>query len=99
MEKYYNSTLSKNKIVSTIANRKTAKNNVLFKNEYFTAGYIGESMAEWKGLLPDEQVVYIVGRQEMEGLSGFDKKGFDNYKDTVYKLKHIKDNQEEVEKQ
>ena len=102
MERYNKNANSKNKIVAGISNRKAEKNYKLSYDENLTVSFTAESMAEWKGLIPDDQVVYIMGRQEVEGISNFDKNGFDYYKNNIYKLNHIKDSQNQenqVEKQ
>jgi len=86
-----NGLLANNKVAAGIANRKIEKNTRKLKEEDMTIGLTAESMAEWKGLIPDDHVIYLVGRYELEGKDSFDKKGFEQYKETVYKLKHIKD--------
>ena len=94
IDKYSNKStglFGQNKTLGGIANRKIEKNTRALKDADLTIGLTAESMAEWKGLIPDDHVIYLVGRYELEGKDGFDKKGFDQYKETVYKLKHIKE--------
>lgn len=94
---------SKGKITAGLANRRLEKLTRVSKREGLTIGLSAESMAEWKGLIPDDQVIYIMGRYEMERKASFDKEGFEQYRDQIYKLQHIKDEQSnetaEVEKQ
>ncbi|MBQ8425048.1 MAG: hypothetical protein IJX17_03390 [Clostridia bacterium] len=80
-----------NKTLGGIANRKIEKNTRALRDADLTIGLTAESMAEWKGLIPDDHVIYLVGRFELEGKDSFDKKGFDQYKEMIYKLKHIKE--------
>ena len=92
---------SNNKIVDGIKNRKIEKNMLKLREEKLTLDMTAESMAEWKGLIPDEQVVYIAGRYNIEGKHNFDKEGYETYKNLNFKLQHIGDgkSQEPVEKQ
>ena len=86
-------TMKSNKLVPAgIINRRIEKLTRLSRKENLTLGLTAESMAEWKDLIPDDQVIYIVGRYEIEGKNRFDAKGFEEYKENVYKLTHIKDN-------
>ena len=65
-----------NKIVGGIANRKIEKNTSLLNAENLTINFTAESIAEWKGLIPDDQIIYLVGRCEIEGKHKFDKTEF-----------------------
>lgn len=91
IDKYSNKKglFGQNKTVGGITNRKIEKNTTLLNKEDLTLGVTAESMSEWKGLSPDDHVIYLVGRFELEGKDGFDLSSFEQYRDTVYKLNHI----------
>ena len=89
---------SKSLIPAGIINRRIEKFTRLSKKEDLTVGCSVEAMTEWKGLIPDDQVIYLVGRYEIEGKAEFDSKGFEEYKEAIYKLQHLKDeNSSEVQ--
>lgn len=92
IDKYSNlKGIANNKISASLAGRKVEKNNKILKEEDLKLGFISESMNEWKGLIPDDHVIYLVGRYELEGKSGFDMESFNHYREEIYKLRHIKD--------
>ena len=79
------------KIMAGLHNRRIEKNTRLMNEEDLKIGLAAESMAEWSSLTPDDHIIYLVGRFELEGKDSFDKESFNQYKDTVYRVKHIKD--------
>jgi len=83
---------SKQSYPDTIYNRVMDRLTRMSGNVDLTLGLISKSMVEWKNLIPDDQVIYIIGRYEIEGQNEFDIKGFEEYKENIYKSNQIKNN-------
>lgn len=59
--------------------------------------YAQDSRSEWQSLSPDSQLIYIVGRYELDGKSRFDSKGYETYKALHYVKTNENDNENTME--
>jgi len=57
----------------------------LVEDNNLTVDFTQESRKEWQEITPENQALYIVGRFEVDGKTGFDKKGYENYKLEAFK--------------
>ena len=60
------------------------KNGKMFDLENFSADFAQSSRQEWQSISPENQALYIVGRFEIDKCTGFDKKGYNNYRLKAY---------------